>query len=96
MWLAIRCLCSGPFWGATELSNSGVTKVFLFSPYLQRGEMPLVKVTGVSAVESPLDMILSEMPTPYNCKLSISPTLDVSRLKLNEVYACVGALRLLP
>lgn len=80
-------------WGATELSNSGVTKVFLFSPYLQRGEMPLVKVTGVTAVESPLDMILSEIPTPYNCKLSISPTLDVSRLKLNEVYACVGALR---
>jgi hypothetical protein len=38
-------------------------------------------------------MILSEIPTPYNCKLSISPTLDVSRLKLNEVYACVGALR---
>ena len=80
-------------WGATELATSGVTKAFLFLPYLQRGEMPLVKVTGHSAVESPLDMILSEMPTPYNCKVSVSPTLDISRLKANEIYAFVGALR---
>jgi hypothetical protein len=38
-------------------------------------------------------MILSEMPIPYNCKLSVSPTLDISRLKANEIYAFVGALR---
>lgn len=80
-------------WCATELSNSGVTKAFLFLPYLQRGEMPLIKVTGISAVETPLDMILSGMPIPYNCKVSVSPTLDVSRLKANEIYAFVGALR---
>jgi len=80
-------------WGGTELAKSGITKAFLLQSYLQRGEMPLNKVTGVSAVESPLDMIATEMPTPYNCKLSVTPTLDISRLKLNEYYAFVVALR---
>lgn len=80
-------------WGPTELATSGVTKAFLLSPYLQRGEMPLTKVTGASSVESPLDMIASEMPNPYNCKFSVSPTLDISRLKAYEVYAFVVAMR---
>jgi len=80
-------------WGGTELAKSGIVKAFLLDPYLQRGEMPLTKITGVSAVESPLDMILTEMPVPYNCKLSVTPTLDISRLKVNECYAFVVALR---
>src|ERR671933_833444 len=42
---------------------------------------------------SPLDMIASEMPNPYNCKFSVSPTLDISRLKAYEVYAFVVAMR---
>jgi hypothetical protein len=80
-------------WGGTELAKSGITKAFLLQSYLQRGEMPLNKITGASAIENPLDMIATEMPTPYNCKLSVTPTLDISRLKVNEYYAFVIALR---
>jgi hypothetical protein len=58
-------------WGASEVYASGNNKAFLFLPYLQSGQMPLQKYNDVSSIETPLDMVMSEVPNPYNYKLSV-------------------------
>jgi len=80
-------------WGGCELNASGNNKAFLFLPYLQSGPMPLQKYNGQSSIETPLDMVMSEVPNPYNCKCTVTPSLNISRLVEGEYYAFILALR---
>jgi len=80
-------------WGGSEVNASGNTKAFLFLPYLPLGQMPLQKFNGVSSIETPLNMVMSEVPNPYNCKLSITPSLNTSKLLEGEYYSLVLVLK---
>jgi hypothetical protein len=80
-------------WGGSEVKASGNNKAFLFLPYLQSGQMPLQKYNGVSSIETPLDMVMSEVPNPYNCKVSVTPSLNISKLVEGEYYSFVLALK---
>lgn len=80
-------------WGGSELNASGNNKAFLFLPYLQSGQMPLTKYNGATSVETPLDMVMSEVANPYNCKVGITPSLNISKLIEGEYYSFVLALK---
>jgi len=80
-------------WGGCELNASGNNKAFLFLPYLQSGPMPLQKYNGASAMETPLDMVMSEVPNPYNCKVTVTPALNISRLVEGEYYHFILAMK---
>lgn len=80
-------------WGGSELNSSGNNKAFLFLPYLQSGQMPLTKYNGATSVETPLDMVMSEVANPYNCKVGITPSLNISKLIEGEYYSFVLALK---
>lgn len=80
-------------WGGSELNASGNNKAFLFLPYLQSGQMPLTKYNGATSVETPLDMVMSEVPNPYNCKVGVTPSLNISKLIEGEYYSFVLALK---
>ncbi|HAT77549.1 MAG TPA: hypothetical protein DCS19_12165 [Flavobacterium sp.] len=80
-------------WGGSEPNASGNNKAFLFLPYLQSGQMPLTKYNGATSVETPLDMVMSEVANPYNCKVGITPSLNISKLIEGEYYSFVIALR---
>lgn len=80
-------------WGGSELNASGNNKAFLFLPYLQSGPMPLTKYNGASAIETPLDMVMSEVPNPYNCKVTVTPSLNISRLVEGEFYHFILAMK---
>jgi hypothetical protein len=80
-------------WGGSELNASGNNKAFLFLPYLQSGQMPLQKFNGSTSVETPLDMVMSEVPNPYNCKVGVTPSLNISKLLEGEYYIFVLALK---
>ena len=80
-------------WGGSELNSSGNNKAFLFLPYLQTGQMPLTKYNGSTSVETPLDMVMSEVANPYNCKVGVTPSLNISKLIEGEYYSFVLALK---
>ena len=80
-------------WGGSELNASGNNKAFLFLPYLQSGQMPLTKYNGITSVETPLDMVMSEIPNPFNCKVGITPSLNISKLIEGEYYSFLLALQ---
>jgi hypothetical protein len=80
-------------WGGSEINASGNIKAFLFLPYLQSGQIPLQKYNGVTSVETPLDMVMSEITNPYNCKVGITPSLNISRLIEGEYYSFILALQ---
>lgn len=80
-------------WGGSELNASGNNKAFLFLPYLQTGQMPLFKYNGASSIETPLDMVMSDVPNPYNCKLGITPSLNISKLIEGDYYSYTLALK---
>jgi hypothetical protein len=80
-------------WGGSELNASGNNKAFLFLPYLQSGQMPLTKYNGATSVETPLDMVMSEVANPYNCKVGVTPSLNISKLVEGEYYSFVLALK---
>lgn len=80
-------------WGGCELNASGNNKAFLFLPYLQSGQIPLQKYNGTTSVETPLDMVMSEVPNPYNCKVGVTPSLNISKLIEGEYYSFVLALK---
>ena len=80
-------------WGGSELNASGNNKAFLFLPYLQSGQMPLQKFDDTSSIESPLSMVASGVPNPYNCKLSVTPSLNISHLVEGEFYWFVVSLK---
>lgn len=79
-------------WGGSELNASGNNKAFLFLPYLQTGQMALQKYNGATALETPLDMVMSEVDNPYNCKLGVTPSLNISKLIEGEYYNYILAL----
>lgn len=78
-------LCWG-VWGGTEPNNSGTHKAFLFLPYVQSGQQALNKIMGGSSMESPVEMIASNVENPYNCKVNITPSLNVSPMKVGSLY----------
>lgn len=81
-------------WGGAEINASGTNKAFLFLPYLQAGPIPLVRVTGRTSIETPLDIVASEgIVNPYNCKVSVTPSLNLSGLKEGDYYAYLLALK---
>ncbi len=80
-------------WGGSEVNQSGNNKGFIFLPYLQTGQMPLSRYNGSTALETPLDMVMSEVENPYNCKVSITPSLNTNRLEVGEYYLFTLALK---
>jgi len=80
-------------WGGCELNGSGNNKAFLFLPYIQLGPMPLTKYNGASSIETPLDMVMTEVPNPYNCKVSVTPALNISRLIEGDFYYFILAMK---
>jgi hypothetical protein len=80
-------------WGGSELNASGNNKAFLFLPYLQSGQIPLFKYNGSTSIETPLDMVMSDIPNPYNCKLGVTPSLNISKLVEGEYYSYLLALK---
>ncbi len=73
-------------WGGAEPNANGVNKAILFLPYLQNPNVALTKFTGNTSLETPLDMVASEVVNPYNCKLGITPSLNISKLVEGEYY----------
>ncbi|MDF0556673.1 hypothetical protein [Kamptonema sp. UHCC 0994] len=57
----------------------------------------LLKLSDVSqpayALESPLELVLSEVDNPYNCKVKVTPSLNVSALKDGSYYSYLLALK---
>ena len=80
-------------WGGTEPNQSGTIKAFLFLPYVQSGLVSLTKASGGSSMESPVDMVSSNVPNPYNIKANINPFLNVSGLRDGEYYNFIMALK---
>jgi hypothetical protein len=80
-------------WGGSEINSPGNNKAFLFLPYLQSGQMRLTKYNGATSVETPLDMVVSGVPNPYNCKVGVTPSLNISKLIEGEYYSFVLAFR---
>jgi hypothetical protein len=80
-------------WGGSEPNQSGAIKAFLFLPYVQSGLVSLIKPSGGSSMESPVDMISANVPNPYNLKASINPFLNTSELKQGEYYGFTLALK---
>ena len=73
-------------WGGAEANQSGNVKAFLFLPYLQTSPMALTKFDNTTSIESPLNMVASGVPNPYNCKTSIVPSLNTSFLIEGKFY----------
>jgi hypothetical protein len=80
-------------WQGTEVNTSGTVKGLIFSSYLQNGTSGLTKFGGASAIENPLDMMVSA-ETPFNCKVSLSNcAVDVASLAQGEFYVFLLALK---
>jgi hypothetical protein len=79
-------------WGGAELNQSGNNKGILFLPYLQAGQIPLSRYNGSTSLETPLDMVMTEVDNPFNMKVSITPSLNLSKLQVGEYYVYLVAL----
>jgi|SRR6476661_936258 len=79
-------------WGGAEVNQSGNNKGILFLPYLQTGQMPLNRFNGSTSLESPLEMVTTGVDNPYNMKVSITPSLNLSKLQVGEFYVYLVAL----
>jgi hypothetical protein len=73
------------FYLGSEVTANGSTKVFFFLPYLPVGSQPIRKITGVSAIESPLEMIMATS-NPYNLKATFPNNLDIRKLVERQFY----------
>ena len=80
-------------WGGSEPNQSGTVKGFLFLPYVQSGLVSLVKPSGGSSMESPVDMVSANVPNPYNIKANINPFLNMSALQDGEYYSFILAMK---
>lgn len=80
-------------WGGSEPNQSGTLKAFLFLPYVQSGLVSLIKPSGGSSMESPVDMVSANVPNPYNLKASINPFLNTSTLQDGEYYNFILAMK---
>jgi len=81
-------------WGGAELNEAGNNKGLLFLPYLQTGQMPLHRYNGATSLETPLEMVMTGIDNPFNMKVSITPSLNLSGLRVGEYY--FYSLALLP
>ncbi len=73
------------FYLGSEVTANGSTKVFFFLPYLPVGSQPIRKITGASAIESPLEMIMATN-NPYNLKATFPNNLDIRKLVERQFY----------
>jgi hypothetical protein len=73
-------------WIGAETNEKGVTKATICLPYLQNSMVAMTKFSGASSLETPLDMVASEIINPYNCKLGVTPGLDLNRLINGKSY----------
>lgn len=81
-------------WSGLEIDQEkGTKKAYLFLPYLSMPQLPIKKSTGAFALESPLELVLSEVDNPYNCKVKVTPSLNVSGLKEGSYYGYLLALK---
>jgi hypothetical protein len=80
-------------WGGSEPNQSGNLKAILFLPYVQSGLVSLIKPSGGSSMESPVDMVSANVPNPYNIKASINPFLNISALQDGEYYSFILAIK---
>jgi hypothetical protein len=80
-------------WIGAEVNDKGVTKATLCLPYVQNALVAMTKFSGASSLETPLDMIASEIVNPYNCKLTVTPGLDIGRLDPGKSYYFLLALK---
>ena len=83
----------GARWGGSEPNQSGTIKAILFLPYVQSGLVSLVKPSGGSSMESPVDMVSANVPNPYNIKASVNPFLNTSTLQEGEYYSFILAIK---
>lgn len=84
---------SWAMWVGAEINEKGVTKASLCLPYVQNSMVAMTKFSGVSSLETPLDMVASEIINPYNCKLAVTPGLDIARLVSCQVYYFLLAMK---
>jgi hypothetical protein len=80
-------------WGGIETTERGIRKAFLLLPHVQMGQASLKKFSGQSTVEMPLDVAMSEIVNPYNCKVSVVPSLNTDSLKDGGYYIYLLALK---
>jgi hypothetical protein len=80
-------------WVGAEANANGVNKAILCLPYLQNPNVALTKFSGNTSLETPLDMVASEIINPYNCKLGITPGLNIGKLAEGEYYHFLVALK---
>lgn len=80
-------------WVGAETNDKGVTKATICLPYLQNSMVAMTKFSGASSLETPLDMVASEIVNPYNCKLGVTPGLDFNRLISGKCYYFLIAIK---
>lgn len=84
---------SWAMWIGAETNDKGIVKATLCLPYVQNAMVAMVKYSGVSSLETPLDMVASEIVNPYNCKLSVTPGVDIGQLISGKVYYFLLAMK---
>lgn len=80
-------------WVGAEVTDKGVTKATLCLPYVQNSMVAMTKFSGATSLETPLDMVASEIVNPYNCKLGVTPGLDLNKLVSGECYYFLLAIK---
>ncbi len=60
-------------WVGAQVNDKGVTKTTLCLRYVQNPLVAMTKFSGATSLETPLDMVASEIVNPYNCKLGVTP-----------------------
>ncbi len=80
-------------WVGAEVNDKGVTKATLCLPYFQNSMVAMTKFSGATSLETPLDMVASEIINPYNMKLGVTPGLDIGTLVNGECYYFLLAIK---
>ncbi|HSF74991.1 MAG TPA: hypothetical protein VLA84_14445 [Microcoleus sp.] len=86
-------VCCWAMWVGAEVNDKGVTKATLCLPYFQNSMVAMTKFSGATSLETPLDMVASEIINPYNCKLGVTPGLDLNKLISGEIYYFLLAIK---
>jgi len=84
---------SWAMWIGAETNDKGIVKATLCLPYLQNSMVAMTKFSGASSLETPLDMVASEIINPYNCKLAVTPGVDIGQLVSGKSYYFLLALK---
>lgn len=81
------------FYLGNEVTANQTVKLFLFLPYLPVGSQPIRKISGASAIESPIEMVMSAVNSPYNLKATFPSNLDIRKLTEREFYFFLLAMQ---